>query len=72
MRCAYIAQHINKMSELITEGKDIRGYYVWSLLDNFEWAHGYSERFGVVHVDFETQTRTLKKSALTMKALLSA
>jgi beta-glucosidase len=72
MRCSYIEQHLNKMSELITEGTDIRGYYVWSLLDNFEWAHGYSERFGVVHVDFETQARTQKKSALMVKALLKS
>jgi beta-glucosidase len=72
MRCSYIEQHLNKMSELITEGTDIRGYYVWSLLDNFEWAHGYSERFGVVHVDFETQARTEKKSALMVKALLKS
>ncbi len=72
MRCSYIMQHVDKMSELITEGVDIRGYYVWSLLDNFEWAHGYSQRFGVVHVDFETQVRTQKKSALMVKALLKS
>jgi beta-glucosidase len=42
---------------------DVRGYYVWSLLDNFEWAWGFSQRFGIVHVDFETQRRALKDSA---------
>ena len=42
---------------------DLRGYFVWSLLDNFEWALGYSKRFGIVHVDFETQRRTPKASA---------
>ena len=41
----------------------MRGYYVWTLLDNFEWAWGYDKRFGIVHVDFETQQRTLKDSA---------
>jgi beta-glucosidase len=41
----------------------VRGYFAWSLLDNFEWAHGYSKRFGIVHVDYETQKRTPKASA---------
>jgi beta-glucosidase len=72
LRCTYIVQHLEKMSELIAEGIDIRGYYVWSLLDNFEWAQGYSQRFGIVHVDFETQVRTPKKSALMIKALLES
>jgi beta-glucosidase len=44
-------------------GVDLRGYCVWSLLDNFEWALGYSKRFGIIHVDFETQKRTMKSSA---------
>jgi len=48
----------------IERGVDLRGYFVWSLLDNFEWSLGYSKRFGIVHVDFETQTRTLKDSAV--------
>jgi beta-glucosidase len=41
---------------------DLKGYFVWSLLDNYEWAHGYSKRFGIVHVDFQTQKRTIKAS----------
>jgi beta-glucosidase len=72
LRCTYIALHVEKMSELVAEGVDIRGYYVWSLLDNFEWAQGYSQRFGIVHVDFDTQLRTHKKSALMIKALLKS
>ena len=44
-------------------GVDVRGYFVWSLLDNFEWAHGYSKRFGIVHVDYATGRRTWKDSA---------
>ena len=45
------------------EGVDLRGFFVWSLLDNFEWAEGYAHRFGIVHVDFETLRRTPKASA---------
>ena len=47
----------------IEQGADIRGYFVWSLLDNLEWAHGYSKRFGIVHVNYHTQERTPKASA---------
>jgi beta-glucosidase len=70
MRCRYLQAHFAQLSEAINGGADIRGYYVWSLLDNFEWAQGYSQRFGIVHVDFETQERTSKKSALMLQALL--
>ena len=48
----------------IEDGADVRGYYLWSLLDNFEWGYGFSKRFGIVHVDYDTQERTLKDSAL--------
>ena len=47
----------------IQDGIDLRGYFVWSLPDNFEWAHGYSKRFGLVYVDYETQRRIPKDSA---------
>ena len=50
-------------SEALASGVDLRGYFVWSFLDNFEWAEGYTQRFGVVHVDFPTQRRTPKASA---------
>jgi beta-glucosidase len=50
------------VADAIAAGADVRGYYVWSLLDNFEWAAGYDERFGLVHVDVETQERTRKDS----------
>jgi beta-glucosidase len=49
---------------------DVRGYFVWSLMDNFEWASGYQKRFGIVHVDYATQRRTLKQSALWYQSLL--
>jgi beta-glucosidase len=51
---------------------DVRGYYVWSLFDNFEWEHGYSSRFGIVSVDFASQRRTPKSSALWYRDLIAA
>jgi beta-glucosidase len=63
-RTAYLAAHIAAVSAALARGVDIRGYFAWSLLDNFEWAEGYARRFGIVHVDFETQRRTPKQSAL--------
>ena len=51
------------MSDAIADGADVRGYLVWSLLDNFEWAEGYAKRFGIVHVDFGTLRRTPRRSA---------
>jgi beta-glucosidase len=70
MRCDYLEAHFEQVAALIRSGVDLRGYYVWSLLDNFEWAHGYSQRFGIVHVDFRTQKRTPKRSALLLQRLL--
>ncbi|GGK51600.1 beta-glucosidase [Planomonospora parontospora subsp. parontospora] len=61
-RIAYLDGHIAAMERAAAEGVDVRGYYVWSLLDNFEWAEGYHQRFGLVHVDFATQRRTPKAS----------
>ena len=61
-RIDYIRRHLEQLHRVVTDGQDVRGYFVWSLLDNFEWAHGYSQRFGVVHVDYATLERTPKKS----------
>ncbi|MGH8713469.1 MAG: GH1 family beta-glucosidase [Casimicrobiaceae bacterium] len=63
LRVDYLRKHIAAAHAAIVAGVDLRGYFAWSLLDNFEWAHGYSKRFGIVHVDFETQKRTPKDSA---------
>ena len=63
-RVSYLRDHIAAVELAVGQGVDVRGYYVWSLLDNFEWEHGYSQRFGIVYVDFETQRRIPKRSAL--------
>ncbi|WP_123042989.1 GH1 family beta-glucosidase [Cohnella candidum] len=62
-RIAYIHDHLEACLRFIREGGNLQGYYVWSFLDNFEWALGYQKRFGIVHVDYETLTRTPKRSA---------
>lgn len=62
-RIDYLARHLDSIHRAICEGIDVRGYFVWSCLDNFEWAEGYKQRFGVIHVDYQTQQRTLKDSA---------
>jgi len=63
LRVAYLRDHLRAARDAIAQGVDLRGYYAWSLLDNFEWSFGYSKRFGLVHVDFDTLARTPKSSA---------
>jgi beta-glucosidase len=70
-RTAYLAQHIAAVSAAMRQGVRMSGYMVWSLLDNFEWASGYEKRFGIVHVDYATQKRTLKNSALWYRRFLA-
>ena len=62
-RVAYLAAHIGAVRDAIEAGVDVRGYYAWSLLDNFEWAWGYSQRFGIVHVDFDGDLRRRPKDS---------
>lgn len=62
-RVDYLNRYLLKLSEAIDEGADVRGYFVWSLTDNFEWALGYDPRFGIVYVDYKTQERIMKDSA---------
>ena len=71
-RIDYVKRHLRKIAEAKEQGADIRGYYLWSLLDNFEWGYGYSRKFGIVHVDFETQERSLKDSALWYRDMISS
>jgi beta-glucosidase len=68
-RRAYIESHVRAVADAIEAGVDVRGYFVWSLLDNFEWAAGYAKRFGIYYVDYQTQTRTLKRSGFWFKNL---
>jgi len=62
LRVEYYRQHLRAAHEAMQKGVDLRGYFAWSLLDNYEWSGGYSKRFGIVHVDYETQERTIKSS----------
>jgi beta-glucosidase len=61
-RIAYLHRHIGATHDALEAGVDVRGYFVWSLVDNFEWAEGYTARFGIVHVDYASQQRTIKSS----------
>jgi beta-glucosidase len=70
-RLGYLATHIEAAGAALGEGVPLIGYFAWSLLDNFEWALGYGTRFGIVHVDFATQRRTLKASGAWYRALLA-
>ncbi|WP_220195985.1 GH1 family beta-glucosidase [Ktedonospora formicarum] len=71
-RIAYIQEYLQAAAEAVEQGVPLRGYFTWSLLDNFEWAEGYSKRFGIVYVDYQTQRRIIKDSGHWYKALLSA
>ncbi len=69
-RTDFIARHIGAVADAMRQGVQMEGYMVWSLMDNFEWASGYEKRFGIVHVDYATQQRTLKSSALWYRSFL--
>ena len=70
-RIDYLRRHLRALSDAMAEGVDVRGYFQWSIMDNFEWAEGYKHRFGLVHVDFETQKRTLKESAYWYREVIN-
>ena len=70
VRVNYLQHHMQAVAEAMEHGVGVRGYFVWSLLDNFEWAEGYLKRFGIVHVDFDTQQRLPKQSALKLSEWL--
>ncbi|HWL02530.1 MAG TPA: GH1 family beta-glucosidase [Microbacteriaceae bacterium] len=71
-RTEFILDHVAAIGDAIEQGADVRGYFVWSLLDNFEWAWGYDERFGIVRVDYDSLVRTVKDSGRAYAALIAA
>jgi len=72
MRLEYLSSHLSVAADLIAENYPLKGYFAWSLMDNFEWAEGYSMRFGIVHVDYTTQKRTIKQSGHWYRDLIAA
>jgi beta-glucosidase len=71
-RIAYLDGHLRAVRSAIDDGVDVRGYFVWSLLDNWEWAEGFTKRFGLVHVDYATRTRTPKASYTWLRDVITA
>jgi len=71
-RIAFLDAHLRAVADAVAAGVDVRGYYVWSAFDNFEWAAGYAERFGLVHVDYATQARTRKSSWSWFRDVIAA
>ena len=71
-RRSYIESHVHAVAAAIEQGVDVRGYFVWSLLDNFEWASGYGKRFGIYYVDYATQGRILKRSGEWYRSFVTA
>jgi len=70
-RRRYLMRHLGALRQAIADGATVKGYFAWSLLDNFEWSEGYLRRFGLVHIDYATQRRRLKDSALWYRAFLN-
>jgi beta-glucosidase len=71
-RIMFLRNYLFQLNRAIAEGVPVKGYFLWSMLDNFEWADGYEKRFGVVYVDFKTQKRTPKLSAAFYKHLIAS
>jgi beta-glucosidase len=67
----YLRNYITQFHRAVAEGYPLKGYFLWSLMDNFEWADGYSKRFGIHYVDFKTQKRTPKLSAQWYKEVIA-
>ena len=72
LRVYYLREHLKALHRAIARGVDVRGYFVWSLLDNLEWSHGFTKRFGIIHVDFETLQRTIKRSGYYYRNVIAS
>ena len=70
-RVMYLRNYLSQLQRATAEGVPVRGYFLWSLLDNFEWADGYATRFGLIHVDHATQKRTPKLSAAFYREVIA-
>ena len=68
----YLNQHIAAVAEAMDQGANVTGYFAWSLLDNFEWSLGYEKRFGIIGIDYATQERIWKDSALRYREIIAA
>ena len=71
-RTNYVKMHLNALADAMEQGVDVRGYFYWSLMDNYEWNSGYAKRFGLIYVDYATQKRSLKDSALWYRGFIAA
>jgi beta-glucosidase len=71
-RVEYLRSHLESLSRAVADGVDVRRYFAWSMLDNFEWEHGYAKRFGLVYVDFSTQRRVPKRSGLWYRDFIAS
>ena len=69
-RIEFLTRYLKCLKNACSDGVDVRGYFHWSLMDNFEWAYGYQKRFGLIYVDYGTQKRTMKDSALWYKNVI--
>jgi beta-glucosidase len=71
-RVEYLQSHLAALARAVADGVDVRRYFAWSMLDNFEWEHGYSKRFGLVYVDYATQRRVPKRSGLWYRDFIAS
>ena len=69
-RIQWMRSHVQEAQRAVDEGLGLAGFFQWSLMDNFEWAEGYLKRFGIVHVDYDTQVRTPKESAHVYREII--